>query len=62
MFLPYLSGERTPHNDPYAQGVFFGLTHDTNPAALDYAVMEGITFGLAWIAKANLGYLLGSRR
>ena len=47
IFLPYLSGERTPHNDPYAQGVFFGLTHDTNPAALGYAVMEGITFGLA---------------
>ncbi|WP_275428766.1 FGGY-family carbohydrate kinase, partial [Stenotrophomonas maltophilia] len=27
LFLPYLSGERTPHNDARAQGVFFGLTH-----------------------------------
>ena len=47
LFLPYLSGERTPHNDPYAQGVFFGLTHDTGRAALGYAVLEGVAFGLA---------------
>jgi xylulokinase len=47
IFLPYLSGERTPHNDPYAQGVFFGMTHETDRAALGYAVLEGVTFGLA---------------
>ena len=47
IFLPYLSGERTPHNDPYAQGVFFGMTHETDRAALGYAVLEGVAFGLA---------------
>ncbi|HEY9103541.1 xylulokinase [Chitinimonas sp.] len=46
IFLPYLSGERTPHNDPYAQGVFHGLTHATDRAMLGYAVLEGIAFGL----------------
>ncbi|HEX7487450.1 MAG TPA: xylulokinase, partial [Anaeromyxobacteraceae bacterium] len=47
IFLPYLSGERTPHDDPAAQGVFFGLTHDSGRAALVYAVIEGVAFGLA---------------
>jgi xylulokinase len=47
IFLPYLSGERTPHNDPHAQGVFFGMTHETDRAALGYAVLEGVAFGLA---------------
>jgi len=47
IFLPYLSGERTPHNDPHTRGAFFGLTHDTDPTALGYAVLEGVTFGLA---------------
>jgi xylulokinase len=47
IFLPYLSGERTPHNDPYAQGVFFGMTHDTDRASVGYAVLEGVAFGLA---------------
>ena len=46
IFLPYLSGERTPHNDPHAQGVFFGMTHETTRAHLAYAVIEGVTFGL----------------
>jgi xylulokinase len=46
-FLPYLSGERTPHNDARAQGVLFGITHDTDAARLGYAVLEGVTFGLA---------------
>jgi xylulokinase len=44
VFLPYLSGERTPHNDPHAQGVFFGLTHDTTRADLGRAVLEGVAF------------------
>jgi xylulokinase len=47
LFLPYLSGERTPHNDPFAQGVWFGLQHDTDRAALGYSVLEGVAFGLA---------------
>jgi xylulokinase len=44
MFLPYLSGERTPHNNPHAKGVFFGLTHETDGAALGQAVLEGVAF------------------
>ena len=47
VFLPYLSGERTPHNDPNAMGVFFGLTHDVDRAALARAVLEGVAFALA---------------
>jgi xylulokinase len=44
VFLPYLSGERTPHNDPHAQGVLYGLTHDSTPAAIAQAVLEGVAF------------------
>ncbi len=46
-FLPYLSGERTPHNDPRARGVFFGLTHETGPADLVAAVLEGVALAFA---------------
>ena len=46
-FLPYLSGERTPHNDPYAKGVFYGLTHRHSRPELARAVLEGVGFGLA---------------
>lgn len=46
LFLPYLAGERTPHNDAQAQGVLFGLTHEHGAAALGYAVIEGVSFGL----------------
>ena len=46
LFLPYLSGERTPHNDPHASGVWFGLRHDTDHALLGYSVLEGVAFGL----------------
>lgn len=41
-FLPYLSGERTPHNDPHARGVLFGLTHDTTRVRIARAVLEGV--------------------
>jgi xylulokinase len=44
MFLPYLSGERTPHNDPHAKGVLFGLTHESTPAAVAQSVLEGVAF------------------
>jgi xylulokinase len=46
IFLPYLSGERTPLNDPNAQGVLFGLTHSTDTATVAQAVLEGIAFAL----------------
>jgi xylulokinase len=44
LFLPYLSGERTPHNDPHAKGVLFGITHETDSVALAQAVLEGVAF------------------
>ncbi len=47
VFLPYLSGERTPHNDPDASGSFFNLRHETPRALLGYAVIEGVAFALA---------------
>jgi xylulokinase len=47
LFLPYLSGERTPHNDPEASGAFVGLDHDTDRAALGRAVLEGVAFAFA---------------
>jgi xylulokinase len=45
-FLPYLSGERTPHPDPNARGGFIGLTLRHNRGALTRAVLEGVSFGL----------------
>jgi xylulokinase len=47
LFLPYLSGERTPHNDPHAAGAFFGMDNETDAARLGHAVIEGVGFGLA---------------
>jgi len=47
VFLPYLSGERTPHNDPGAQGVFFGMSHETSRADLARAVLEGVAYAFA---------------
>jgi xylulokinase len=47
LFLPYLSGERTPHDDPSARGVFFGLSHETDRVALGRAVLEGVAFAFA---------------
>ena len=47
LFLPYLSGERTPHNDPHAQGVFFGLTPVLQRGDLTRAVLEGVAFAFA---------------
>lgn len=45
-FLPYLSGERTPHADPDATGAFLGLTSRHTRGHLARAVLEGVTFGL----------------
>lgn len=46
-FLPYLTGERTPHPDPDAKGGFIGLTVRHTRAHLTRAVIEGVAFGLA---------------
>lgn len=47
LFLPYLSGERTPHNDPRAKGVLFGLSHESDVGELGQAVLEGVALGFA---------------
>ncbi|MEO0882869.1 MAG: xylulokinase [Pseudomonadota bacterium] len=47
LFLPYLSGERTPHDDPHAKGAFFGLTSETTPASLVHAALEGVAFAFS---------------
>ncbi len=46
VFLPYLTGERCPHDDPHARGGWIGLTQRHGMAHLVRSVMEGITFGL----------------
>ena len=46
LFLPYLSGERTPHNDPHVRGAFVAMDNDTNPGRLAAAVLEGVAFAL----------------
>jgi xylulokinase len=46
LFLPYLTGERTPHPDPQAKGVFFGLTLRHGREHLTRAVLEGVSYGL----------------
>jgi xylulokinase len=47
LFLPYLSGERTPHNDAQVRGGFLRLDNDTSPDKLAQAVLEGVAFALA---------------
>lgn len=47
LFLPYLNGERTPHNNPRAQAVFFGMHAGTDRADLVNATLEGVCHGLA---------------
>jgi xylulokinase len=46
-FLPYLSGERTPHNDPNSRGVLFGVNPETSRADLALAVLEGVALAFA---------------
>ena len=46
LFLPYLSGERTPHADPHARAAFIGLGLEHDRAALTRAVLEGVAYGL----------------
>lgn len=45
-FLPYLMGERSPHNNPDARAVFFGMSMDTTREEMTQAVLEGVAFGL----------------
>lgn len=45
-FLPYLMGERSPHNNPDARAVFLGMSMDTTRADMTQAVLEGVAFGL----------------
>ncbi|MGV2108417.1 xylulokinase [Agrobacterium vitis] len=45
-FLPYLSGERTPHNDAEIRGAFIGLGHESGRAVLTQAVLEGVSFAI----------------
>lgn len=52
-FLPYLSGERTPHNDAKIRGAFIGLSHADQQQDLTQAVLEGVSFAI----RDNLGAL-----
>ncbi|MGR9276740.1 xylulokinase [Rhizobium leguminosarum] len=45
-FLPYLSGERTPHNDAVIRGAFIGLEHESSRIVLTQAVLEGVAFAI----------------
>lgn len=56
-FLPYLMGERSPHNDPNARGTFIGMTMDTTREDITQAVLEGVVFGLrdSFEVAKNLG-------
>ncbi|NMB53062.1 MAG: xylulokinase [Leptolinea sp.] len=59
LFLPYLTGERTPHPDPLARGAFVGLTIRHTKAHMTRSVIEGVSFGLRdsmeLIKNAGLG-------
>ncbi len=52
MFLPYLGGERTPHNDAQIRASLIGLAHETDTAAGTRAVLEGVAFALKDCADA----------
>ncbi len=71
LFLPYLTGERTPHPDPLARGAFVGLTVRHGMAHCTRAVLEGVAFGLkdsfelmksAGLATDRAGASFGRRR
>jgi xylulokinase len=64
LFLPYLLGERTPHHDPQARGVFFGLRLDHGRGHLVRATLEGVAFALrdALAACESAGFRLPDLR
>lgn len=47
LFLPYLTGERTPHDDPHARGVLFGFGAETPRECVVQAILEGVAFSFA---------------
>ena len=51
-FLPYLMGERSPHNNPDARGTFIGMTMDTSRADMTQAVLEGVAFAFRDMMEA----------
>ncbi|KQT55399.1 MULTISPECIES: xylulokinase [unclassified Aureimonas] len=55
LFLPYLSGERTPHNDAGVRGAFVGLEAGTDRAAMTRSVMEGVAFSMRDCLEAGVG-------
>ncbi len=63
-FLPYLMGERSPHNNPKARGTFIGMTMDNTRADLYQAVLEGVAFGLrdSFEVARSLGIKIDSTR
>jgi xylulokinase len=65
LFLPYLSGERTPYPDPLARGAFIGLTLRHTRAHMTRAVLEGVAFGLkdsfTLIQNTGLGKIMQVR-
>jgi len=62
VFLPYLGGERTPHNDANARGVFLGLRHTSDATQMTKAVLQGVAFAFrdCQIALASAGTTLSS--
>lgn len=56
-YLPYLMGERAPHNDAYARGAFIGMSMDTKREDMTLAVLEGVAFGIRDSVEAarNMG-------
>ncbi len=60
-FLPYLMGERSPHNDPDARGAFIGLTMDTTRQDMTQAVLEGVAFAIrdSFEVARSLGISIG---
>ncbi len=60
-FLPYLMGERSPHNDPDARGTFIGMTMDTTRADMTQAVLEGVCFAIrdSFEVARSLGINIG---
>ena len=63
-FLPYLMGERSPHNDPNARGTFIGMTMDTRREDLTQAVLEGVAFAIrdSLEVAGSLGISIGKSR
>lgn len=61
LFLPYLTGERTPYPDPFARGAFVGLTNRHRRAHMTRALLEGVAFGIkdsfTLIQQSGLGQI-----